>query len=82
MMFLLHLPAEARALDRSPLLSKGTCEFIFQAVFHCSNEAVLLEAGYRVRTPDEVFDKSFGNASAHWIAERKKRADRSEEAKK
>ena len=81
MMFLLHLPAEARAKDRSPVLTHETCEFLFQAVFHCSDEAVLLAAGYRVRTPDKVFDKSFGNASAHWIAERKKRAKQSEEAK-
>ncbi len=82
MMLLLHLPAETRALDRSPLLSKETCEFLFQAVWHCSNEKVLLACGYRVKTSDEVFDKSFGNATAYWIAERKRRHGRSEEAKK
>ncbi len=82
MMFLLHLPPETRALDRSPLLNKETCEFLFQAVWHCSNEAVLLACGYRVKTSDEVFDKSFGNATAYWIAERKKRAGQSEGVKK
>ena len=82
MMFLLHLPEECRAKDRSPLLTHETCEFLFQAVFHCSNEAVLLACGLRRRTSDEVFKKSFGNATAHWIAERKKRASQSEGAKK
>ncbi len=60
MMFLLHLPPETRALDRSPLLSKLTCEFLVQVVFECSCPAVLRACGLMRQTPREEFNRSFG----------------------
>ena len=40
MLFLLHLPAEARSLHGSPL-SQETCEFLLACMFHCCSAAVM-----------------------------------------
>jgi hypothetical protein len=59
MLFLLHLPAEARSLLHSPL-SHETCEFIMQVCFECSCDAVLIECQLKRRTSKEEFAKCFG----------------------
>jgi len=60
MLFLLHLPKEARNLLDSPLLSRETCEFIMQACFECSCDAVLIACQLKRRTTKEEFSKCFG----------------------
>ena len=59
MMFLLHLPPEARSLLHSPL-SKETCEFLMQVCFECSCDAVLVACSLKRRTSKEDFAKCFG----------------------
>lgn len=60
MLFLLHLPMEARSLLHSPELSPETCEFLMQVCFECSCEAVLTACQLKRRTPKEEFVKVFG----------------------
>ena len=61
MMFLLHLPTEARSLLHSPLLSHRTCEFLVQVAFECSCPAVLRACTLKRQTPREDFERTFGS---------------------
>ncbi len=60
MMFLLHLPMEARSLLHSPQMSHETSEFLMQVCFECSCEAVLTACVLKRRTSKEDFAKVFG----------------------
>ena len=62
MLFLLHLPVEARSLLHSPL-NQETCEFLLQACFECSCTAVLIACGLKRHTTTEEFAHCFGGTA-------------------
>jgi len=73
MLFLLHLPAESRNLVDSPKLRRGTCNFLLAAVFQCTSPGVQRALTVTRKVDRKDWDKTFGAATAKWVAIRKER---------